>query len=212
MEYDKEHELPRDSLPYILKALPDNMGLFLEKDGDKMIFTKVQPSDLKKLGEDQNLFHVVAMMNRPWVGYYTNWLEYKHFPPETPANAEFQFRIFKWHGLIWTICSIPVEKKQLCYDAAEISHLRLADGIPIMAGGESVVTVVAATRKTDGLEGFECFPLSTNNTFTLEQQRGDILYEPGGAQDSRVSEQFEINRLWKEHEQEDDPWSKNEND
>lgn len=201
----------------LLKAMPDNQGVLMVKDplgsGDFYI-SIVREADLKKLAEDKGLFHVIYQITRPGTGYFSNYLEHKYFPPETPLNDEFQFRPYKWRDLMWGIISIPIEKKDLCYEAAQVSKLRIANGIPVRFRIGGLIESCAACRKENATEkmpgatDIQWFPLDCDNAYTLEFSRENPgVYEPGGAQDERIWEDFKVKELWKEFGVPDkDPW------
>jgi hypothetical protein len=201
-------ELTSDDFAEFLKVMPEKMGVRMEKfpNGDFKV-TKIAPKDFKELGDRPGLFHVIYQSSRPGAGYFSNYLEHKYFPPETPANDEFQFITYKWLGMLWGIISIPIEKKSLAYEAAEVSKMRIADGIPMKAG-----FMVGATRKDKlgkELEPIvEWFPLDCDNAYTLEFARDSDVFEPGGIQDQKIWEDFKVKQLWKEFDVpgHDDPW------
>jgi hypothetical protein len=140
----------RDLMKEVLKAMPNNRGVSLQQAGDDMQVHTVTPEDLKKLGDDPSLFHVIFMFDRPGANYFANYLEFTYFPPDGPLNKELQYRAYRWHDMLWAIISIPVEKQQLCYETAEITKMRLANGLPCMLGA-GPVTGLGATRATNGL-------------------------------------------------------------
>ena len=131
-------ELPvfsMDDFSTLLKIMPEDSGVRLDKfpNGDFKL-TKVNSEDFKELADNPNLFHIIYQCLRPGVGYFSNYLEHKYFPPETPSNDDFQFINYKWIGFVWGVVSIPIEKKDLAYEAAEVSKLRIANGIPMRCG------------------------------------------------------------------------------
>ena len=188
-----------------LKIMQVNQGVRMDKmpSGDFKI-TKVDAKYLAELGRDLNLFHIIYQSTRPGVGYFSNYLEHKYFPPETPLNDEFQFVTYKWGQLgdvamLWGIISIPINKKDLAYEAADVAKLRIANGIPVKCG-----FMLAAIRKEKLPKEFsdtgfvEWFPLDCDNAFTLEFLRGSDVFKPGGIQDQRIWEDFKVKQLWKE--------------
>jgi hypothetical protein len=142
------------------------------------------------------------MWTRPWVGYFANYLEYEYFGPETGENNLFQFRIYRWNEQLWAVMSIPLDRKHLAYEAADHANLRLAYGVPICMS-ESPLKILATAREShipDDLKEFvKFFPLYNDRVFTLEYRKGNVIYEPGGEQDCRVSENYEIRKLWEKH-------------
>jgi hypothetical protein len=189
--------------------MPEKKGVKLDKDENGSGNMKVSiftDEELVAISKDESLFHIIGMWTRPWVGYYCNYLEYEHFLPETPENQEFQFRVFKWKDILWAIVSIPINKKNLAYEAATASHLRLADGVPLMMGSD-VVKLLGSTREDKQSKDLgEFFPLNCERAFTLENQKDDVTYDgPGGMQDAKASEKFALHKLWGKHGVPDDP-------
>jgi hypothetical protein len=165
----------------LICELSDGNGIRLDKDdGEGLIITLVNSEYLSNLSENMELFHIIGLWERPWVQFFFNFLEYEHFEPGTEKNKEFQFLLFKWEGLMWGIVSIPIEKRQLAEISANSSRLKLADGVPVVINGGS-------------------FPLNCDMAFTLENLSNDIIYEPGGVYDAKISENFELRKLWKKH-------------
>jgi hypothetical protein len=208
-------ELTRDQFTDILRIMPEGKGIKLDKDkkgSGNLEIALLVTENLVDLSKNESLFHIIGMWARPWVGYFCNHLEYEYFEPETPANQEFEFRIFKWKNILWAVVSIPISKKDLAYETAEVSHVRLANGVPVMAGGDRL-RMLAATRDDGGLKGLgEFFPLNCERAFTLENQKNDVVYEgPGGRQDAKASENLALHNLWGKHGvpdsfDGDDPW------
>lgn len=212
-------ELSQDEFSLLLNSMPDNRGIFVESEsgGERMKVQTLTSKDLEELGKSEELFHVVGQWTRPFVHYFANYVEYEHFPPEG-NNNEMQYRVFRWHTMLWSIVSIPISKKELAYEAAAKSHLKLANGVPLFFGKEPIFIFAAARPETFlQLDSTQIFPLSNSRTFTLEQQKDDVVYQgPGGRQDAAASEEFEIQQLWKKHgkdkfgrdpiENDENPW------
>jgi hypothetical protein len=191
----------RDLIKEMLKTMPDNRGVSLQQAGDDMHVHTVTPEDLKKLGDDPSLFHVIFMFDRPGANYFANYLEFTYFPPDGPLNKELQYRAYRWHGMLWAIISIPVEKQDLCYETAEVTKMRLANGIPCMMGAAPLMAL-GATREDGKIEdSCEFFPLRSASAFTLENVKGDVMYEgKGGEQDAKHSEEYKLEKLWEDYE------------
>jgi len=197
----KEEGLTKEELSLLLEIMPNNRGLLVDIVGERMSVVFLNEGDFKKLNDDKDLLHVVGMWTRPFVHYFANYLEYEHFPPEQEVNKEMQYRVIRWHGALWSIVSVPLIKKNLVEEAAEKAHLKLADGVPIFMGKESVLMCFAAVRPSENFQNIaDFFPVRSDSTFTLEQSKSDdVVYEPGGSQDAKMLEEFEINQLWKKH-------------
>ena len=168
---DDNVEISREMFAKLLKDMPEGNGVSLSAVGDDMHTHLVRPEHLEELANDDSLFHVIFMFTRPGANYYANYLEYTYFTPTTEENNEFQYRAYKWNGVVWAIISIPIEKKDLCYTAAEETNMRLANGIPVKIG-----IALAATRPEhiknsapDEYKDCEFFPLNSDNAFTLER-------------------------------------------
>ena len=207
-----DNTLEKDDFAMLLKHMPEGHGVLMDKMPDgNMKITLIKPEELKSLGEEPGLYHIIYQFSRVGTGYFANYLEYKHFKPETPENDEFKYRVINWNGMLWCVISIPAEKKELAQEAAQVSGIRIADGIPMMAGGMPII-MVAAIRK-EKLKDFseemqqsvKWFPLDTDNAFTLEYVHDSDAYQSGGTQDIKAMEEFKLKKLWEECEVPEDP-------
>lgn len=167
--------ISEDDFARMIGMLPDNVGLLIDTEGGDLRVTRVLESDLVALSKRDDLFHVISFQARPGSNEYFNVLEQSWFTPNSALNYEFQYRVYRWNGLLFCIASVPLAKKQFCYDAAKIMNMRLADGVPHMFVG---AMAQFATRKFPYPEiPVVIFPLSNANTFTLENEKGSPIYE-----------------------------------
>lgn len=180
---ENEKRVTEKDMQDLISHLPEGGGIKFSNYGEELRVTSVTTADLEKLAENPKLFHVVTMLERPGAAYYFNFLEYNYFPPATSLNEEFEYRIFNWNGLRWGIGTFPIEKKQVAYETAEKTDMRLADGVPILIGPN----------------GNNTFPLSSDRVFCLENAAGSSLYQEGGRQDIQIEENLKIEKLWAEH-------------
>ena len=208
------NELDKDAFTEMFKHLPEGKGINVGKMPDYNISVHVfEEDELRRLADDSSLLHMAFWFQRPGVHYFANYLEHVHFLPDTPVNDEFEYRVYKWKEMLWGIITIPLAKKHLAEEAAEVSKMRLANGVPMISKGP--IMAMMATRPGDPKldETVDAFPMATDNVFTLENKKGDVLYDgPGGRQDAKISEEFKIKKLWKEcgvpnpDDEEPDPW------
>ena len=189
----------------VLHTLKDGTGLrFIKNEENETCISLVQEKHLVELSKDSTKLHVVSMMMRTGAEFFYNHLEYTYFPPMTPENDEYDYLMFKWHSLIWVICSIPIEKKPFAEASANEAKMRLADGIPIMVGPAPVAAVAALRpEKADEelSEMVDWFPLNSPTTFALENTKeGDIsVYEGKGAQqDLQAEYDYKLGKLYDE--------------
>lgn len=211
-----EAPLSKDGFVELFKALPEGMGLNVGKRPDgsgDILVNKVVEDELRLIADDPTLFHVVFWFQRPGAHYFANYLEHIYFVPETPANNEFEYRCYKWNEVLWGIITIPMAKKDLAYQVAEKTKMRIANGVPMMGKGLGPIVTMMATRPGDPKldECVDVFPMATERVFTLENAQGEVIYDgPGGSQDAKASENFAINKLWEEcgvpRHDEPDPW------
>jgi hypothetical protein len=186
-------EIQSDQIGDILDAIPENHGiLFTKKDAD-MLLWGIKPEALNNVPKDY--IHCVGLATRPFVKYFCTYLEHVHFTPGEPINDEYQFRMIRWQGLVWTVCSIPLSKKHLCYEVAKEAKLKLANGIPFKTG-----IILGARRpeltKTIPSELIKWFPINGENVFTLENLDGNPIYEGmGGKQDVEAEENLKLQKL-----------------
>jgi hypothetical protein len=187
---------PIGGLAMLLQTIEDGKGLrFFKNEDDEICVSLVRQEDLVELAKDQTKIHIICMMMRVGVDFFFNHLEYTYFPPLTPENDEYDYCVFKWNNLMWSICSIPLEKKPLAEESAKEAKMKLADGIPFMAG-----PVVAATRP-ERLEDLEVdwFPLNGETVFTLENTKdSDVsVYDGKGAeQDLQAEYDYKLTKLY----------------
>lgn len=182
--------LPPEALGEIVSRLTPGYGIRFDKEPDyNLRIERFGQADLVKLNEDDSLCHVISQHDRPGAEFYFQYLEQTYFTPDTPRSQFYDFRVYrwtKWPPLLWSICSIPLDKKEALEEAAEQARMRLADGIPFICG-----PVVAAIRpaKLDEpwmKENATFFPLQNDNTYTLENVKGSVAYEPGGKHDVKM--------------------------
>jgi hypothetical protein len=200
-----EHD-PSDFLMALMDSLSNDIGFCIVKpDPEHFHVHKIVIDDLIQMSKDLTLYHVVSLYDRPGAAYFANYLEYTYFTPDTPENDLMNFITFRWEDHHWSILSVPIEYKYACETACEMANLRLADGVPIIMGGNSL-GIVASMRPTSLSESLKdqvrFFPLNGPNVFTLENKNGSIMYEGrGGQQDARNEEIYKLNKLWEKHHQ-----------
>lgn len=108
--------------------------------------------EFASLSKDKSRFFIVVMSMRPNTRVWSMDLEYTHYVPDTPRNDLFSFYQSKWQDIHWSVISIPIEDRHLAEEMASKHNLRIADGIPVILGGEKP----------------EAFPLKGDNVFTIE--------------------------------------------
>ena len=196
-------EIPvsKDEFADFFKAMPEGMGINVGKKPDGNILVhKVTEDELRNLADDAALFHIVFWMQRPGAQYFANYLEHIHFVPQTPENDEFEYRCYKWKETLWGIITIPIAKKDLAYQVAEETKMRIANGVPMLGGAGPIVTMMATRPGDPKLDAqVEIFPMATERVFVLENAKGDVIYDgPGGTQDAKISEDYAVHKLWEE--------------
>lgn len=181
--------LPPEALGEIVSRLTPGYGIRFDKEPDyNLRIERFSQADLVKLNEDKNLCHVVCQHDRPGAEFYFQYLEQTYFTPDTPRSQFYDFRVYrwtKWPPLLWSICSIPLDKKETLEESAEQAQMRLADGIPFICG--PVVAAIRRKKIDKELDSMATwFPLNNDNTYTLENQSGSVAYEPGGKHDIKM--------------------------
>jgi hypothetical protein len=182
-----------DQVGDILESIPENHGVLFEKKDADILIWGIKPENLNNISKDY--IHCVGLTTRPFVKYFCAYLEYVHFTPDTPANDEYQFRMIRWQGFMWAICSIPLSKKHFCYEVAKEAKLKLANGIPFKTG---IILGARRPEKTKEIpiELIKWFPINGDNVFTLENLDGNPIYEGiGGRQDVEAEENLKFEQL-----------------
>lgn len=155
---------------------------------------------LVALDYDINLFHVVSFADRPGFNRFQVRLEHEYFPPMSEREKLLRYFLLKWEGMIYAVLTMPFKERHCCFEAAENTNMRLADGVP---------------NSIDS-DGVKVFPLSSERVYTIENSKDSIVYEGvGGQKDEKALERFQINQFLKskgliEDEDEDDPWKESE--
>jgi hypothetical protein len=131
------------------------------KDGG--ILVDEPDEDLRVFIDDPHFIHYLGMLipPRPGVADCISLLENTYFKPGTTRNDLFVMRIIEWEELTWVMVSIPISDKGLMEKAAQVSGLRVADGVPTMLQGG----------------GVSHFPVSNERVFTLENCSGHPVYQ-----------------------------------
>jgi len=170
--YDEPLVLTHEILASTLGSLPNNHGFWYKEIREEWtkVF-KINPGMLEKLNDDLAWFHVVTMFQRPGACEFAQHLEFTHYPPHTPANDNFHYRVFKWEDLLWAILSVPVADANKAYVAASINNLRLVDGPPRMFEMDGVHGIGSTRREITPHD--KIFPLNNQQTFSLEQQHAE---------------------------------------
>lgn len=186
-----------DAISAVIKAMPDNSMITLNsKDGILHDISKERIEKCVVLANNIELFHIIFMMTRPGANRFQTYLEHEYYPPGTPENDKFQWRVLKWNQINWCIISIPLEDRQNAYDAAAETKMKIADGIPTMISGE----------------GVERFPLCCDRAFSLENQPNSVIYEPGGSQDEVHLERLQVDEYLRSKGYSDGPVEVEEED
>lgn len=191
--------------------LKDNHGMRFEKVGYDIVAMKVNLDEMLELAKDQTKAHAIVQADRPGGEFFAQYLEQTHFTPDTPANQEYEYRLFRWEKMMYSIMSIPVEKKHLFAEAAKESKLKVQDAIPLTFG-----MVRASTRpdrfddrwwggKTPPEEEYnevkkdlKWFPLDSPTTCTLESD-DELAYKgPGGHHDLHTEFNYKLKTLLEE--------------
>jgi hypothetical protein len=155
--------------------------------------------DLLQLNQSKELLHIVSLVQRTGAAYFFNYLEKTYFSPNTPANDEYHYVIFKWKKLLWAICSIPIEKENFAEESAKEAKMKLQKTVPFVAGQNNLLVVASCTqdkpiRELVENENIEWFPVNVN-VRTLENESGSPIYQPGGKQDAEIEEKIRLQKL-----------------
>lgn len=170
----KMEEMTFEQLDMLLADLPPGRGVQLKKSQIEgsydLTVHKVVTKDLEQLAEDESKFHIVFSMDRIGVKYYSKYMEYKYFPPDTSdgpnPETEYEFRLFRWRlGMApFSIMTIPFAKKQIAYDVAKATHMEISN-----------ITLFYVDYAT-GKRGR--FPMhNPKNCFLLRNEPGDVWSE-----------------------------------
>lgn len=90
-------------------------------------------------------------------------VELTYYPPGTPRNQLYGYRLVKWEGLVFTLISIQAKARRFAERVAAKTALRLVDGVPTLFGG-------GAPPKS--------FPMRGGHVWTLEFAPGSPLAHP----------------------------------
>jgi len=122
--------------------------------------------------ESPDRFNIACMLSRPGANLFMITLEYSHFIPGTAANDDFLVWQMSFDGLPFFLLSIPASKKDLAYQVAGETGMKISDGIPILIGG--------------GTE--QSFPVKGDNTFTLTNHPDSPAYAGGEKKEAYVKD------------------------
>lgn len=191
-----------------IKAMPDDRGLLFDKAGYDIITRPIDLDDIQKLNDLEGACHAICFASRPGNEPFHHYLEQKYFEPDTPANHQYQFRIFKWEGMHYTIATIPLDKKSLLFEAALYAGFKVQDGAipfavdgpvsiraslnPNKSGSQDANTLIKEMTDLPGQHGVELFgepkwfPLNCATASTIETAKNDdpLYGGPGGLQDA----------------------------
>lgn len=190
-----------DDIALMVASLGDCEGVQFDKDADYNITCRrINAVEFTELNKKPNVIHFISQHDRPGAYYFFQYLEQTYFEPDTPANAAYEYRIMRWGPLLWSIATIPTDKRPAADDAAEKSKMRIADGVPFRLG-----IVLAATRPEkmasldkDTTQDMIWFPVCGSNAYTLENQTNSPVYESGGKQDVHIESMFRIKKMFAE--------------
>lgn len=117
---------------------------------------------------------------------FMTFLEYRHFPPRSPVNAEFCLVTMKWEGIIWNVVIIPKAKRGLADALMSELGLRAANGVPHVFTNQ----------------GQAHFPVDVPNLFTIENVAGHFVYrnEPASQKTAYDFEDEACDKVIAEHE------------
>ncbi len=189
-----------DGLTKVIQSLPNGQGVqFVQEqitpDGRNpgvQQIALITSEDLRKLNDDLSRMHIISCELRVGDSAFFQSLEFDWFTPGTPLNDDFHYRIFKWQDLIWEIASVPIEKKEIVYETAKNCRMRIGDGVPHLFSGDSTGEDVIEVMGHKA----HLFPLNCKTAYSLENAHGSKVYEgPGGVQDERIRERFDINQV-----------------
>lgn len=138
----------------------------------------ISQDEVVRAASDPSKLAIIAMLSRPGVRRFAMTLEHRYYPPDTPANDDFQLFISKWAGMAFVIMVIPIEHRPRVEEVARESQLRVADGVPTMV-------------ETDGLHPFF---VNGPNAFSLENMSGSPVYK-GGAEEMLKAEDAELDLI-----------------
>jgi hypothetical protein len=181
-----------------IATLPNNYGVKFDKIGYDLFSQTFGIDRLYKLSEDETVCHAVCFASRPTAQVFYNYLEQTYFTPDTPANNQYEYRLFRWSGMFYSICTVPVEKKLLFFESAEVAKLKVQDGaVPFACG---MIRGSLNPQKPLGRLGeigtFFWFPLCNSAVSTLEGKSGDPCYNgPAGRQDAQAEANFMLKQV-----------------
>lgn len=184
MSQDEVLAITPDMIHDVIKTMNNNVGLYysINSATNSLQLTRVTAEDLKALSERIDSVHVVCWSDRSNSALFVNTLEYKYFPPGTPENDLFEYRMFKWNDMLWFICTVPANKKDILYQVAKESNLKLVEGFPCVIDKD----------------GPHQFPMHYGTIFSIENLAGSVIYEgQGGKQDEDAAESYKIKQLFK---------------
>lgn len=154
--------------------------LHTETDDEGMVAMSTKPGRLT----------LISLVGRPGVLRFLSLLEHDHFPPGTPANADFELVVLHWPDDIqipWLVTIIPTTAEPIARRLATEAGLRFANGVPhVLSMPEGGVEGGRHVERT--------FPINHPRAFTLENDEESPLYLPGGDEFMRAEE-----RLWLEN-------------
>lgn len=114
------------------------------------------------------------------------FLEYQHFVPDTPANADYELFQMEWLWSTWILVLIPKDKAPLA-DALMVElGLRASDGIPHLIDHT----------------GVHPFPVHGDNLFTIENVPGSPVYknDPAATESAYDAEDEACEKVFKDFE------------
>lgn len=182
--------------------LPNDYGIKFDKVGYDLVAYRFGIEELIKLSEDTSACHAVCFANRPNCEVFFNHLEQEHFPPDTPANNQYEYRMFRWHNMMHCIASIPVDKKPLFIEAAKVAELRFQDGaVPFSCGIiRASLNPTKMNEDDDFFKLIDWFPLNSPTVSTLESQSNNPIYEgKGGQQDAQAEADLKLKQILEQH-------------
>jgi hypothetical protein len=150
-------------------------------------FDVVEDEKVIKDLEGNDKVAIVAVTARPGVRSLIIATEWRLFCPLDQAlNDKFELLIRKWMDMVFVIMIIPSEYKEKVEQVASEFKLRLANGFPVVLGGD----------------GAHRFPITCpdDRSFCVENVPGSAVYEKDGASIYEEESAY-IDKFWAEEKQ-----------
>jgi len=171
--YDDILVIDDGDISKVISGMPNDRGISLEVwESETLCRARtILPSTLDEWNKDRSKFHVICYAERNIIEVYSAFLEKHYFPPETSLNDEFILSWYRWQDLLFNIISVPIGRIDWCFEAAQKTNMRLANGVPTLIMQDDDVYALGTVRMKD-IPGTKMvsFPLDTDQAYVLEPQ------------------------------------------